>query len=439
MTPTESTRFSTSLCIECVRSKQEQVHAWLSNYEHRLMPPIYSSVDIRDAGFKIAVIDTNLFPAGFNNLCEHGLADAGIAVEKAIHKRLHPSLTLPIKGREKSNILIVAEEHTRNTWYLENIRILQQIVEQAGFKSQIATFFEQEPGLCDQAARGLELKTATNETVKIHCFKCVLEQIKKGEAKFDLIILNNDLSTGVPDNLRDIHIPIYPSAQAGWHSRLKSRHFTRANALIKEFGAIVGLDPWFFSCFHESLEGININEDADRTKLAQSADTLFKKIRAKHKEHGINEKPFVFVKSDSGTYGMGVVPIEHPDELIDLNRRSKNKLYKGKSSQVISRFLLQEGVSTIHEIDGQVSEVCVYQIDNTLIGGFYRLNNEKNARQNLNSTGMNFRKMCPHLDKYGRDCGIPHNLNIFDIYRILARIAGIAASMEIVELEKLKQ
>ncbi|MEC8106203.1 MAG: glutamate--cysteine ligase, partial [Candidatus Thermoplasmatota archaeon] len=32
--------------------------------------PIYGSVDIRDAGWKIAVVDANQFPAGFNNTSE---------------------------------------------------------------------------------------------------------------------------------------------------------------------------------------------------------------------------------------------------------------------------------------------------------------------------------------------------------------------------------
>ena len=394
MTRTDLSRFSASLCIDCVRSKQEQVHAWLSGYEQRLMPPIYSSVDIRDAGFKVAVVDTNLFPAGFNNLCEHGQADAVDFIRKAIHKRVPGAQT----------ILIVTEDHTRNPGYLENVRILREIIGKAGFKAEA----------------------------------CMLKDIDANRPRCDLILMNNDLTTGVPENLRHINTPIYPSTQAGWHSRLKSRHFSWANALMAEFGAIVGLDPWFFSCFHEALEGIDINAGADRAKLAESAERLFQKITAKYKEHGIDEKPFVFVKSDSGTYGMGVLPIEHPDDLIGLNHKNKNKLHKGKSAQVISRFLLQEGVSTIHEIDGQVSEVCVYQIDNALVGGFYRLNTGKSARENLNSPGMNFKKMCPHLDKYGRDCGIPHDLNIFDIYRIIARVAGIAARMEIIELEKNK-
>ena len=31
-------------------------------------PPFYTSVDLRNAGFKLAPVDTNLFPGGFNNL-----------------------------------------------------------------------------------------------------------------------------------------------------------------------------------------------------------------------------------------------------------------------------------------------------------------------------------------------------------------------------------
>jgi hypothetical protein len=31
-------------------------------------PPFYGSVDLRNAGFKLAPVDMNLFPGGFNNL-----------------------------------------------------------------------------------------------------------------------------------------------------------------------------------------------------------------------------------------------------------------------------------------------------------------------------------------------------------------------------------
>ena len=36
----------------------------------------YCSVDLRDSGDKIAPVDCNLFPAGFNNICEIDLGCA---------------------------------------------------------------------------------------------------------------------------------------------------------------------------------------------------------------------------------------------------------------------------------------------------------------------------------------------------------------------------
>jgi glutamate--cysteine ligase len=422
---TVNQHFSQSLCVPCIQKQQGLINSWLLNQE-KIYTPFYTSVDIRDAGFKIAVVDANLFPAGFNNICEHGLGDAEGLFKKAILKR--------VPGAQK--ILIIAEEHTRNTWYLENIRILQEITTKAGFSTTMATFFLNEPSFCAQAASAMELETATGRTVKVHCIKRVIDKIKRGEMAFDLIIMNNDLSAGIPQELKDIKIPIVPSIYAGWHSRLKSEHFRRANELIKEFAYIVGLDPWQFSCLYEVVKHVDINKEEDQQRLYQAGVKLFESIQQKYTEHNVDSKPFIFIKSDSGTYGMGVVPIEDPQQILELNRKKRNDLERGKDAQTITHFLLQEGVPTIHRIEGHPCEVCVYQIDNNFVGGFYRYHESKGSRENLNSpNGMVFQKMCPHLDKYGLDCGIEHNMNIFSIYRILARIAGAAAGREIMALE----
>jgi len=413
--------------IEKIKRQQVKIHEWLKSYEGSKELPLYSSVDIRDAGFKIAVVDTNLFPAGFNNLCEHGLADSVKFIREAILSRVDHC----------QNILIVAEEHTRNTWYLENIRILQQIIEQAGFQTKIATFLFVQPGFCEDV-HFIELKTATEQPVRIYCFKSILKDITDGKQHFNLIILNNDLMSGIPDILKNSDIPTYPSIQAGWHSRLKSYHFKHTADLVAEFCKIIDLDPWYFTCFDRVVDHVDINQEADRVRMMDTAVDIFKQITAKYKDHGIDEKPFIFVKADAGTYGMGVMAIEDPKEIQELNRKDRNKLYKGKNAQVIERYLLQEGVPTIYNIDQQVSEVVIYQIANNLVGGFYRSHAAKTNRDNLNAQGMEIKKMCPHSRKYG-DCGIHHDVNIFDVYRILARIAGIATHREIIDLEAAKK
>ena len=49
-------------------------------------PPFYASVDLRNAGFKLAPVDTNLHPDGFNNLTPQMLPLAVQAAMAAIEK-----------------------------------------------------------------------------------------------------------------------------------------------------------------------------------------------------------------------------------------------------------------------------------------------------------------------------------------------------------------
>ena len=100
---TLSNHFSQTICVPCIQRQQLKVHEWLKGYEKNYTP-IYSSVDIRDAGFKIAVVDTNLFPAGFNNLCEHGFEDASNRFKNAINKR--------VPGAQKILIAFLAEKYS---------------------------------------------------------------------------------------------------------------------------------------------------------------------------------------------------------------------------------------------------------------------------------------------------------------------------------------
>jgi len=105
-----------------ILDKVEQVERWLTDLEGRFSLPIYSSVDIRDSGFKSAVVDTNLFPAGFNNLpldshqyTSNCLADAFFQA-----------------GISPGQILLIIEEHTRNKWYLENVFVLASMLKKSG-------------------------------------------------------------------------------------------------------------------------------------------------------------------------------------------------------------------------------------------------------------------------------------------------------------------
>src|SRR5690606_3453724 len=70
-------------------------------------PPFYSSVDVRNAGFKLAPVDTNLYPAGWNPLTAEMIPLAVQAALAAIEK-ICP---------EAKNLLLVPES-VRDTFYL---------------------------------------------------------------------------------------------------------------------------------------------------------------------------------------------------------------------------------------------------------------------------------------------------------------------------------
>ena len=55
---------------DVLEEKRDEITAWMAKKRGEIDVPIYGSVDIRDAGWKIAVVDANQFPAGFNNTSE---------------------------------------------------------------------------------------------------------------------------------------------------------------------------------------------------------------------------------------------------------------------------------------------------------------------------------------------------------------------------------
>src|SRR5882672_6595982 len=92
-------------------------------------PPFYCSVDLRNAGFKLAPVDTNLFPGGFNNLSPEMLPLAVQAAMAAIDKYCP----------DAKNLLLIPEQNTRNTFYLQNIARLIQIFRQTGLNVRLGS------------------------------------------------------------------------------------------------------------------------------------------------------------------------------------------------------------------------------------------------------------------------------------------------------------
>jgi len=179
---------------------------------------------------------------------------------------------------------------------------------------------------------------------------------------------------------------------------------------------------------------VNFSDGSGSECLMTNAEALLGKIRRKYKEYGIQEKPFIVVKADAGTYGMGIMTVRDPKELADLSSRTRNKMSVIKDGQEVSEVILQEGVPTHERINDAAAEPVVYMIDRYVVGGFYRINAERGIDENLNSPGASYVPLAfagsNQLPKPGSKPGASAP-NRFYMYGVIARLAMVAASYEL--------
>ena len=381
-------------------------------------PPFYTSVDVRNAGFKLAPVDTNLFPGGFNNLTVEMLPLAVQAAMAAIEK-ICP---------EAKNLLLIPEKHTRNTFYLANVQRMMQIFHMAGLNVRLGT-------LDDSITQPTEIALPDGSALTVE--PLVRTRGRLGLKGFDpcTILLNNDLSAGIPKVLENLHEQyLLPPLHAGWALRRKTKHFAAYEEVAKKFAKLLGMDPWLINPMFARCGEVNFTDGSGEECLMSNAETLLGKVRRKYKEYGIQEKPFIVVKADAGTSGMGIMTVRDPKELSDLNRKARSKMGAVGGGLDVSEVILQEGVPTYERVNDAVAEPVVYMIDRYVVGGFYRVNAERGIDENLNSPGASFVPLAfaehNQLPKPGAKPGASAP-NRFYMYGVIARLAMVASSYEL--------
>jgi len=401
------------------------IERWLRVKWLEHSPPFYASVDLRNSGFKLAPVDTNLFPGGFNNLNPDFLPLCVQAATSAVEK-ICP---------EAKNLLLVPENHTRNQYYLMNVARLAGILRHTGLDVRIGSLLPEitAPTVLDLP----DGQTLTLEPLQRFGTAGADGQGRRlGLAGFDpcAILLNNDLSAGAPAILQNLHEQfVIPPLHAGWHVRRKSRHFAAYRQVAKEFADLLGLDPWLLDPEFAVCGEINFQEKTGTECLAANVDTLLYRIRAKYKEYGIDSQPFVIVKADAGTYGMGIMTVKDASEVKELNRRQRNKMAVIKEGLQVTEVIIQEGVPTSESVDAGAAEPVVYMIDRYVVGGFYRINAQRGIDENLNAPGMQFKPLA-----FECGCSLPNCFlgpdappNRFYAYGVVARLALLAAAREL--------
>ena len=399
--------------------RMPDIERWLRTNWQAHAVPFYASVDLRNAGFKLAPVDTNLFPGGFNNLNPAFVPLCVQAVQTAV-ERICP---------DARGVLLIPENHTRNTFYLQNVATLVGILRQAGMRVRIGS-------LSDEVREPTRVEIADAEPL---VYEPIVRRGRRvGVADFDpcMVLLNNDLSAGRPEVLDGIDQPIAPPVSSGWYNRRKSHHFEVYSGVAAEFGELLEIDPWLVDPYFSVCGEVDFQERSGEECLKSNVETLLARIRRKYDEYGIDEPPFVIVKADAGTYGMGIMTVRDPSEVVGLNRKQRNKMAVVKEGLELSSVIIQEGVYTFESIDDAIAEPVVYMIDRFVVGGFYRVHTTRGKDENLNAPGSHFVPLAfeaPCIPDPQGPAGCAPNR--FYAYGVVARLAQLAAAIEIEALE----
>ena len=353
-----------------LEDNREKIRLWMEKKRSKVPIPIYGSVDIRDAGWKVAVVDANHFPAGFNNISTEDEPHLAALLKNHINRK-HEGCTW---------VHLYPESHTRNPGYVENDATIKRLIKLAGFRCTVGSPELEEHGSLDGISGPLRL-----DEVEVDGEQLLVE----GERPC-LVLLNNDLTEGMVAGLGAHQVS--PPPHMGWQRRRKSEHYRCLQNYVDEIAEILEIDSWHLITSWFVSEDKCLEKETCRQILASEVDEFLARISVKYDSLGIEREPVAFIKNDRGTYGLGIMAVTSGEELLNLSNRKFKRLMYSKGGVDVENFLIQEGIPTsMNTDDGSPVEPVVYLVDGEAASWFYRINSKKGEMENLNSPSAEFK------------------------------------------------
>ncbi len=376
-----------------LESKRPEIVAWMSQKRSQVPIPIYGSVDIRDAGWKVSVVDANHFPAGFNNIGADEKPATASLLQKHIQREF-PDCTW---------VHLYPESHTRNTGYIENLIALKELLGLAGFRCTVGSVDFEDLGHLNGISGPLKLDQVEQAEVDGK------DTMLIGGLVPDLILLNNDLTEGLVEGLGSQMVSPPPSM--GWHRRRKSQHYEALQEYVDEMAEMLGIDSWHLMSDWFVSKDKCLDKEACRIELAAEVNHFLDTLRKKYQTLGINREPVAFIKNDRGTYGLGIMTVTNGEQLLNLSNRKMKRLMYSKGGVDVENFLIQEGIpTTLKNEEGAPVEPVVYLVDGQASSWFYRINSKKSDIENLNSPSARFESFSQSGGHYGEHAHSWHAL-----------------------------
>jgi len=353
-----------------LEENRDHISEWMVKKRGEVPIPIYGSVDIRDAGWKVAVVDANHFPAGFNNTSIEDEPHLAALLKNHINRK-HEGCTW---------VHLYPESHTRNPGYVENVATIKRLIQIAGFRCTVGSPELENHGSLDGITGPLSL-----DPVEVNGDELLVDGDKPC-----LVLLNNDLTEGMVGGLGAHQVS--PPPHMGWQRRRKSEHYECLQSYVDEISEILGIDSWHLMTSWFVSQDKCLEKESCRKILAAEVDEFLARIAVKYESLGIEREPVAFIKNDRGTYGLGIMAVTSGDELLNLSNRKFKRLMYSKGGVDVENFLIQEGVPTaLNTETGSPVEPVVYLVDGEAASWFYRINPKKGEMENLNSPSAEFK------------------------------------------------
>lgn len=362
---------------QAILQNMDSLCDWFQQSAQRLYLPFYSSYDIRDSSFKITNVDANIYPAGFNNICPTDREQAPELVQQYLQKHY----------TNIKKVLLITEDHLKNMYYWENVNTIQELLSTAGYEVVVGM-----PGLLD--SESLELETYLGNKVTAYRVYNEQGQLKAKNFLPDIVISNNDFSKTY-ESWKDLSkVAMTPPMELGWYQRQKSIYFECYNNVAQEFAQLLQMDPWFFQVKTTLFNEFDVSSETSRQNLARVVDETLNHIKKDYAQRNIADTPYVFVKNNSGTYGLGVVRVSSGDEILKWSYDSRKKMKAQKGGGRFDEVIVQEGVPTVMKAGAATAEPTIYMVGEYLAGGFLRTHEHKDEKDSLNSPGAVYKKLC---------------------------------------------
>ena len=279
-----------------LEEKRSEITQWMATKRSEVPIPIYGSVDIRDSGWKVAVVDANHFPAGFNNVSKEDESNLSSLLRDHI-LRLNQNCKW---------VHLYPESHTRNQGYVENVSTIKRLITMGGFRCTVGSPELEGHGSLDGISGPLLLNEVILDGDSL---------LVEGEQP-DLIMLNNDLTEGLLPGLSSNQV--FPPPHMGWQRRRKSEHYACLQSYVDEIADILGIDrePVAFIKNDRGTYGLGIMAVSSGDQLLNLSNRKFKRLM--YSKGGVDVENFLIqegvptlMKSTDGS------PVEPVVYLVD--------------------------------------------------------------------------------------------------------------------------